>query len=657
MTPDFSPDEFLGPEGRLSRVMPGYEHRPQQSAMAAEIWRALSNRGRVAIEAGTGVGKSLAYLLPAASWTQQNRKRVVVSTYTRLLQTQLVNQDIPILNRVLGKPVRAAVAFGQDNYVCRFRLEMHVARGLFDTRDEAGAADRLMDWTNRTADGVVLNCPTPVPPGLQRRITRDSAACRGSACPYCKTCFYHTARQTWERSDLLIVNHSLFFAGTTGPADLLPEREAVIFDEAHRIEEVCCRHFGFEVSQSQLAELLDRIAAPGRKGLLYLLPAQSTARRTLESEALLGRSESDALFDKTRSLLQPGATRRRLHEPLETAAAAATLDRLSKVLAEIASDVDDELASAELAATGRRLQTTVEALTGFNRLDTDHAVYWAERSGSGRLQLSSAPLNVAPLLRAAVYDNLASTVMTSATLTVASDFDFFRRRLGLDDFATVRLDSPFDYATNSLLYVPNHMPSPNHGDEYARAAAKEIHRILGLTRGRALVLFTSYDMMNAVVALMPAADYAYLCQGDASVAQLLDRFRSDTHSVLFATQSFWQGVDVPGEALSCLIICRLPFEVPDDPRLEAIAERLKAEGLSPFGQYQVPTAVLRFRQGFGRLIRTARDRGVVCVLDRRIITQPYGHLFLDSLPRGLRVTTKPSHIAAFFADAPESVTP
>ena len=649
---DFRPEEFFGPDGRLSVLMPGYEYRPQQPAMAGSVWAALTGSGRVAIEAGTGVGKSLAYLLPAAIWAGANRKRVVVSTYTRLLQSQLVSQDVPVMNRVLDRPIRTAVAFGQENYICRFRLELHVARGLFDTREQAGAADGLIEWADQSEDGIVLNCPSPVPAALLRRVTRDSAACRGANCPHRKSCFYYRARQEWDKADLLIVNHSLYFASTTGTADLLPERDAVIFDEAHRVEDVSCHHFGFEVSQNQLAELLDQVAGPGRKGLLHFLPPRSTARRTLESEAGLSRAESDRFFDRANRLLDPGANRRRLHEPLETEAAAATLDRLAKALTEVAPDVDDELASAELAAAARRLQSSVAALAGFSRLDTDQSVYWIERSGSGQLEVCSSPLDVAPLLRTNVYDNLAGTILTSATLTVAGDFGFFCRRLGLDDFATLRLDSPFDYTENSLLYVPGRLPLPDRGDEFVRAAAEEIRRVVDLSRGRALVLFTSYEMMNAVFNLMPDTGYTCLCQGDASTARLLEQFRNDTHSILFATQSFWQGVDVPGESLSCLIICRLPFEVPDDPRLEAIAERMKAEGLSPFSHYQVPTAVLRFRQGFGRLIRTARDRGVVCVLDRRIVTRPYGRLFLNSLPSGLRITSRPEHVASFFDDTP-----
>jgi ATP-dependent DNA helicase DinG len=267
------------------------------------------------------------------------------------------------------------------------------------------------------------------------------------------------------------------------------------------------------------------------------------------------------------------------------------------------------------------------------------------------MTLLAAPLDVAPLLRGAVYDHYSSTILTSATMTVAGSFSFLSGRLGLDGFETESLDSPFDYQSQSLLYVSDHLPPPTQPGDFNRAAADVITAIVKASMGRALVLFTSYDSMNAVFALMPKTDYNYLLQGDTSPAKLLDDFREDTHSVLFATQSFWQGIDVPGEALSCLIICRLPFEVPDDPRLTAIAEKLRADGISPFTAYQLPTAVLRFRQGFGRLIRTATDRGVVCVLDRRILAGNYSHSFLKSLPKGVRVTTKVADINRFFNTA------
>jgi ATP-dependent DNA helicase DinG len=360
------------------------------------------------------------------------------------------------------------------------------------------------------------------------------------------------------------------------------------------------------------------------------------------------RAVVDSFFAQVESGLGADATRRRLVEPLPARDPAQTLERLAAVVDEVVSELDDDLAGAEMAAANRVLHRAAAALSGFELLDTDAQVYWFERAGPGRLSLLSAPLDVAPALRHDVYDRLSSTVLTSATLTTAGRFDFFRERLGLDDFILLRLDSPFDFARCSLLYVPARLPPPTAEARFPEAAAREIGRLIELSRGRALVLFTSYAALNAVFNLMPEGRYRFLRQGDYALPRLLDEFRQDRHSVLFATQSFWQGVDVPGEALSCLVICRLPFEVPDEPRLSAIAEQMREQGLDPFTQYQLPTAVLRFRQGFGRLIRSSQDRGVVCVLDRRVVDRAYGPLFLSSLPAGLPVTENLDDVRSFF---------
>jgi ATP-dependent DNA helicase DinG len=642
---------FFGPDGELGRVIAGYEDRPQQQEMAAKVWHTLNSSGRLAVEAGTGVGKSLAYLLPAALWAKETHKRVLVSTYTRLLQSQLIAQDIPLLAKALGEPVKAAVAFGQENYICRFRLEGQLARGLFDTVKEAKAADRLFDWAAGTETGVIIDYPHPLPPGLSQRIGRDSASCRRDRCPHRRNCFYNRAREEWAKSDILVVNHSLLFAAITTESDLLPESGAVVFDEAHRIEDAAVRHFGSQASEHQLATLLDRLSSSHGAGLAQALGKKASVRRALQTDASSTRVEVDQFFRAVDPSIPQETLRTRMRTALDSATVAATVGRLAKTVEEAAPAIDDEILSAEMVGIARRLQQASMALDGFSVPEPEGSVHWAERNSQGRLSLLSAPLDVAPMMRTAVYDNYASVVLTSATMTVARDFGFLSTRLGLDGFETVQLDSPFDYPAQAMLYVANHLPLPSEAAKFNTAAAETIATIIKASRGRALVLFTSYDSMNAVYKLMEPGDYNYLIQGDTSVAKLLEDFRTDTHSVLFATQSFWQGIDVPGESLSCLIICRLPFEVPDDPRLTAIAERIRADGKEPFTEYQLPTAVLRFRQGFGRLIRTAQDRGVVCVLDKRILGKNYGRLFLNSLPKGLPVTTKLDALAAFFHPA------
>ncbi|MBN2464384.1 hypothetical protein JXD38_02000 [candidate division WOR-3 bacterium] len=660
-----SAEHYFLPDGPLSRIHPGFEHRPQQLEMARLVEQALVSDSRLAVEAGTGVGKSLAYLVPAALWARKNGKRVAVSTYTRLLQSQLISQDVPLLQNLLSSdsdirhssfgirhsaaPVGAAVAFGQENYICKFRLSNQVARGLFDTTSEARAADRLFKWADKSEHGVILDYPYPLPSGLASRICRDLATCRREKCPFRKSCFYFRARDSWDHSSILIVNHALLFSHLAADARLLPECDAVILDEAHRIEDAAVKHFGNQASEHTLALLLDRLSSSRGGGLVQALGPRSSARRSIQTEASAARVELDRFFRAIEPLLARDAQRSRIRDPLDSGSLAEALSRLAKALEEIVHDLDDEAVSAEMTGVAFRLSWSARALEAFREPEPDGEVHWAERSSQGRLSLLAAPLEVAGLLRGAVYENFSSTILTSATLTVAGSFNFVSTRLGLEDFKTAALDSPFDYQKQSLLYVSDHLPPPTQKDAFNRAAAETIAGIIKTSMGRALVLFTSYDSMNSVFGLMPQTGYNYLLQGDTSVARLLDEFREDRHSVLFATQSFWQGIDVPGEALSCLVICRLPFEVPDDPRLTAIAEKIKAEGASPFTQYQLPTAVLRFRQGFGRLIRSTTDRGVVCVLDKRILAGNYGGSFLKSLPNGVRVTTKLTDLERFFA--------
>jgi ATP-dependent DNA helicase DinG len=658
-----SAETYFLPDGPLSRILPGYERRPQQAEMARLVEHALDESGRLAVEAGTGVGKSLAYLVPAALWARKNGKRVAVSTYTRLLQNQLISQDIPLLRKVLSDgfdgsvgsdrsavPVGAAVAFGQENYVCKFRLANQVARGLFDTASEAKAADRLFQWAEKSEFGVIIDYPHSLPAGLASRICRDLATCRRDKCPFRKSCFYFRARDAWEHSSILIVNHALLFSHLAADAKLLPELDAVILDEAHRIEDAAVKHFGNQASEHTLAQLLDRLSS-SRGGLVQALGPNSAARRSIQTEASSARVEIDRFFRAVEPLFAKDAQRTRFRDPLDSGQSAEALSRLAKTLEEIVHDLDDEAVNAEMKGVAFRLSWSARALEAFREPEPDGEVHWAERSNQGRLSLLAAPLDVAGLLRGTVYEHFTSTVLTSATLTVAGNFSFLSGRLGLDDFTTASLDSPFDYEKQTLLYVSCHLPPPTQSADFSRAAAETITGIIKASKGRALVLFTSYDSMNAVFDLMPQTGYTHLLQGDKSTAKLLNDFRDDTHSVLFATQSFWQGIDVPGEALSCLIICRLPFEVPDDPRLTAIAEKLKAEGSSPFREYQLPTAVLRFRQGFGRLIRTATDRGVVCVLDRRILATSYGGSFIKSLPKGVHLTTRLPDVDRFFQSA------
>jgi len=636
LTPaSFSPEHFFGPSGVLADVLPGYEHRPQQEQMAAAVWTALIKGQNLAVEAGTGVGKSLGYLIPAALWARETTQRIGISTYTRLLQSQLTNQDVPLAARAIPDLPPFAVAYGQDNYLCRTRLTLRVTQGLFDTPEEADEAGRLLDWAETTEDGILLV-----------RRARDPATCRRNRCPFRSECFYTRARLTWEKSRILIVNHSLLFAAVTTETDLLPKLDAVVFDEAHRLEDAGVRHFSTVVSQRMLNQTLDTLAPESDRGLIKQMGYPEHTRQEILAEVAACRKDLGGFFSETSRLVAEESGRVRLDQPF-TSVPSASLELLSKALEEVLEDADDEDLAAEIKGASRRLAEAAAGLGHFLVVHPEAEVQWLERQNSS-VTLIAAPLNISQTMSDSVYSKFQSSVLTSATLTVAHEFDFLSSRLGLYPFKTLLLDSPFDHAANSLIYLPKKLPAPNDA-QFPEAAAEELSGIFRATKGRALVLFTSYETMNQVRKLLPELDYPVLSQGELPTPQLLDTFRKDTHSVLFATQSFWQGIDVPGESLSCLVICRLPFEVPDDPRLTAIADQMRAEGIEPFTNYQLPVAVLRFRQGFGRLIRTQTDRGVVCVLDRRIAERNYGRVFLASLPPGIHITSSLSDVAKFLA--------
>ncbi|MFO7637908.1 MAG: ATP-dependent DNA helicase [bacterium] len=634
----------FGPGGRLTGTIEDCEHRPQQQAMAEAVEAAFAGQGRLAVEAGTGVGKSLAYLVPAAAWAARTGSRVAVSTYTRILQDQLLTRDVRLLRRLLPDAPRVEVAYGQENYLCRLRLHARVNHGLFDTREQAEAADELLEWAADTETGILLEAPVTLPAKLQRRVGRDSAACPRQRCPSFGECHWYRARRAWEAAGILVVNHALYFAGS-GEGGVLPEIAAVVFDEAHRLEDAAVSHFGVRLNQHWLTGILDNLFPASGRGLLQSLPRSGIAP-PLEAATLNCRAELAAFFSRLQPdpAAEPG--RRKLADPVEAGPAPA-LEKLGAALARAAADLGDEELGVELGGAGRWLGEAAAGLRRFEEPDTESSVRWLEWGQPG-VTLNLAPLSVAEQLAAEIYSKLRVAVLTSATLTVANNFEFTSRRLGLEGFTTLQLDSPFDHGRNSLLYVPDRLPLPTD-PAFTEQAARQVSAITRASRGRALVLFTSYEMMRRVHEACDDNGHARLIQGELPLPQLLERFRTDIDSVLFATQSFWQGVDIPGESLSCLIICRLPFEVPDDPRLTAIADRLRADGIKPFTAYQLPTAVLRFRQGFGRLIRSRRDRGVVCVLDRRILTKGYGDTFLRSLPPGIRLTTSLADIERFFA--------
>ncbi len=647
-------NDFFSHSSPLAKALDNFEERPEQRELAYAVYQALEQKFHILIEAGTGVGKSLAYLLPIYLWGKKYKKKVVVSTYTKILQNQLIKKDIPLLKQAITDEINYAVIFGQDNYVCRRRLESAFHYGLFDTPYEYAELETLKKWLDEGNSGIIPEYPE-VLGKTQDKISRDGDVCKFQKCPYYDDCYYFRAKQQWINADILITNHALFFANVESNYYLLPKFDAVIFDEAHRLEEVVAHYWGIEISNWGLQRMLNTIYNPyNQTGLIAHLEIPALQKRDIGRIIEDVRSASDEMFQYLLKLMPPGETKMRVREPINLEIG---LDRfftmLSNSLLQVEVDELDEDLELELKSRLRRIEVYRLGINQFLEASEKNSVYWIETEGvsnkkSPQIYLMSALIDIAQLFQQQVLEKISSVVLTSATLSVNKDFSFIKNRLGLNKAQTLRLDSPFNYQEQALLIIPTNLPLPSDEEEFLIECAGLIDKILTMTKGRALVLFTSYNSLTKTFQLIDKSKFTFLVQGQASAFELLERFKNDISSVLFATQSFWQGIDVPGEALSCLIIVRLPFDVPDDPRLEGICEKLRANKLDPFTNYQLPNAILRFRQGFGRLIRNKQDRGVVCILDKRIVTKEYGKKFLLSLPHNLPISFSVESIKEFF---------
>jgi len=635
-------DHFLGPEGPVAYALPGFEARPQQVAMAHAVQRAFATNRHLAVEAGTGTGKSFAYLLGALDTIAAGRK-VVVSTYTITLQQQLINKDIPFLAETLDIPFTATLAKGRNNYLCKRRLDYALRRGAQLFGDSMAELTRIAAWAAHTTDGSLSDIETVPSSDAWDLVMSEHGNCRGRKCPYFKDCFYWRARRQLKTADLIVTNHALLFSDLVlkeTNAGLLPPYDRVIVDEAHTIERVAEEHFGINVSNFTFTRLLDRIYQPRRrKGLLAFLP---NAREAIDRHKTLAQAVR-VFFAQVQAWHEHAhaETNGRCHRAFVDDNITEPLRQLRLALSRLAKTQHDEDDRAEFTRYIDRCRSLELELADFlTQPRTDH-VYWVEASSGRRrrVALRSAAVDVGPDVRRCLFDRFPSVVTTSATLSCGRDqqgFEFFASRVGLDDFDAVQLGSPFDYARQVTVYVESHLPAPT-SDAFEPAAAAAIEKYLRISDGRAFVLFTSYRMLYRMAErlepFLAEHHMPMLVQGtglDRSV--LLQRFKDETRSVLFGTDSFWQGVDVPGQALSNVIIVRLPFAVPNHPLIQGRIEHLRAQGINPFYAYQLPTAILKFKQGFGRLIRSKSDTGIIVVLDSRIVTRRYGRLFLDALP-------------------------
>ena len=638
-------EKVFGIDGLISKFHERYEHRQGQIAMAEAVAKAFTDKKHLLVEAGTGTGKTLAYLIPAISAALRSKKRIVISTGTKNLQEQLMEKDIPFLQKVLPGKFTAAYMKGRSNYACLYRIHKADSQPILDGLDQMGHFDRISSWSRESSTGdrrELVDLPEDL--SFWSRINAKGDTCIGQKCPDFEPCFITRMRAGADAADIIVVNHHLFFADLNVRGNqfgrVIPDYSAVIFDEAHLIEDIAADYFGFQVSNFQLDEL-------ARDAAMLPIP-DANATRDLDKTAsrILGLSDqfwirfTQARYDGRFPLhLDAFAQRTSGGETRATqlgeacAALDSALQRLETGLAVFAETIPE--ADSLLRRTRQARFDLDFVVTQSER----NYVYWLEKRGKGMF-LRASPVDVSELLREKLFDKVETCILTSATLSSNGKFDFIRDRLGLDTAKTSGFEAPsaFEYEKQAILYLPRAMPDPRSA-EFTQLAAGEIVKILKTTDGRAFVLCTSFQSMNALYELV-SSRIAYPCfvQGTMSKAGLLDRFRETPNAVLFATSSFWQGVDVQGEQLSCVIIDKLPFAVPSDPVVAARSRFIDENGGSSFFDYSVPQAIITLKQGIGRLIRSTTDRGVIAILDPRLRTKNYGRDFLQSLPR-MRITS------------------
>lgn len=638
-------EKVFGPGGLIAKFHDKYEYRAGQVAMAGAVTKAFEEMRHLLVEAGTGTGKTMAYLVPAVAASLQKKKRIVISTGTKNLQEQLMEKDVPFLQKALPKKFTAAYMKGRSNYACIYRIHKADNQPILDGIDQLGHFDRVSRWSRDTKTGdrrELVDLPEDL--SFWSRINAKGETCIGQKCPDFEPCFITRMRANADAADIIVVNHHLFFADLSVRGNqfgrVIPDYSAVIFDEAHLIEDIAADYFGFQVSNFQLDELARDAAT------LPLTDANATRDIDKTASKILGLSDqfwirfTQARYDGRFPLyVEAFAQRTTAGEakptPLGEACYAldSALQRLETSVAEFAETIPE---------ADSLLRRTRQARFDLDFVVTQaekNYVYWLEKRGKGMF-LRASPVDVSELLREKLFNKVETCILTSATLSSNGKFDFIRDRLGLDTAKTSGFEAPtaFDYESQAILYLPRAMPDPR-SQEFTQLAAGEIVKILKATEGRAFVLCTSFQSMNALYEIVSSRiGYKCFVQGTMSKAGLLDRFRETPNAVLFATSSFWQGVDVQGEQLSCVIIDKLPFAVPSDPVVSARTRFIDENGGSSFFDYSVPQAIITLKQGIGRLIRSTTDRGVIAILDPRLRTKGYGRDFLRSLPR-MRITS------------------
>jgi ATP-dependent DNA helicase DinG len=654
-------EEIFGPGGLIARAHPEYEYRPGQIEMAEAVLRAFEEKRHLIVEAGTGTGKTLAYLVPAIAAATARGSRVIISTGTKNLQEQLMEKDVPFLQQVLPRKFTAAYMKGRSNYACLQRIRRAENSPVLEGLDELDYFEEVRRWARESQTGdraELVNLPENLP--FWRHIDARSEICVGQKCPDYDACYITRMRQRAMDADIVVVNHHLFFADlalrNSEYGQVLPDYSAVIFDEAHQIEDVAAEYFGAQVSSYQLEDLVRDLAQIPLTNVDVNKELTRIAARLTRFSDNFWMSFREGRGEEGRAPILPGTfARKRTDGEIEATPLGEAYLSLDGALERMETTLDalseQPLEGENLLRRIRQIRFDLQFIVAG---DERAFVYWMERRGRG-LFLRASPIDVSSLLQDKLFERVETVVLTSATLASAGNFNFIRERLGLTEADELVAPSGYDYESQAVLYLPQRMPDPR-SPQFADAAAEEVINILNATEGRAFVLSTSFAGMKALYERVAGrVDFPCFLQGTASKAGLLEKFRATPNAVLFATSSFWQGVDVRGQQLSCVIIDKLPFAVPSDPVVAARQRYIDDQGGSSFYEYSVPQAIISLKQGLGRLIRATTDRGVLAVLDPRLRTKAYGRLFLESLPP-CRVTSKIEEVSHVFESGHAAVS-